>query len=221
MYDKALIQRVCDLTCSRDDVIRNQTTIQYDTVEPFKKYYSIITIKGAIEKFISQEWDDRTLAHWACIYSWVLTGGCSNTTAEHLTPLQRFLDRVIVWDLDGLSFFCVSGDEDHVKLLRDTMQVFENYDHILKTCEEWRIFDATIGPHDEDNGARWVLLINDTKTEYMILYSDRVCEDAFFNRVKAEEFIRLVEDLKSTGYTVLTCSEEYYYDEIAELCDTH
>ena len=219
MYDKELFQRICDLTCSKDDVIRSQTSMEYDTVEPFKKYYSIATIKGAMEKFISQEWDDRTLAHWACIYSWILTGGCRDTE-EHLTPLQRFLCGVIVWDLDGLSFFGDEYCEDSIKLLRDCIQVFENYDHILKTHGEWRVLNATIGPYDESNGARWVLLINNRRSEYMILYadfSDNPCEHTFFKRVKAKEFIRHVEDLKSKDYTLLTCSEEYYYDELAYL----
>jgi hypothetical protein len=49
MYDKELIQRVCNLTCLKEEVVRNQTTIKYDTEHPFKKYYSLSTIKGAIE----------------------------------------------------------------------------------------------------------------------------------------------------------------------------
>ena len=37
MYDKELIQKICDLTCSKTDVVRNQTTIKYDSNHPFKK----------------------------------------------------------------------------------------------------------------------------------------------------------------------------------------
>ena len=35
MYDKELIQRVCNLTCLKEEVVRNQTTIKYDTEHPF------------------------------------------------------------------------------------------------------------------------------------------------------------------------------------------
>lgn len=68
MYDVELIKRVCDLTCSRNDVIRNQTTIKYDNDEPFKKYYDVNIIINALKKYISHEWDDKMLSHWACVY---------------------------------------------------------------------------------------------------------------------------------------------------------
>lgn len=42
MYDKDLIQRICDLTCTSNDVIINQTTIKYDTEHPFRKYYKSV-----------------------------------------------------------------------------------------------------------------------------------------------------------------------------------
>ena len=31
MFDKDLIERVCNLTCSKEDVCRDQTTIKYDS----------------------------------------------------------------------------------------------------------------------------------------------------------------------------------------------
>ena len=63
MYDKEMIRKVCDLTCPKEEVVRNQTTIKYDTEHPFKTYYNVSTITGAITKYISKEWDDQTLAH--------------------------------------------------------------------------------------------------------------------------------------------------------------
>ena len=75
MYDKELIQKVCELTCSKEDVVRDQTTIKYNTENPFKTYYNVSTLTGAFKKYIANEWDDQTLAHWACIYCWVLCGG--------------------------------------------------------------------------------------------------------------------------------------------------
>ena len=60
MYDRELIQKVCALKCSKEEVVRNQTTIKYDTAHPFKTYYNVSTITGAINKYISNEWDDQT-----------------------------------------------------------------------------------------------------------------------------------------------------------------
>ena len=39
-------------------------------------------------------------------------------------------------------------------------------------------------------------------------------EDEHFHFVSQDEYVALVEQLKKDGYTVLSCSEEYYYMEI-------
>ena len=111
MYDKEMIRKVCDLTCSKEEVVRNQTTIKYDTEHPFKTYYNVSTITGAITKYISKEWDDQTLAHWACIYCWILSGGFDDNVKEDLDTFEGFFRDVVTWDLDGLSFFSAEDDE--------------------------------------------------------------------------------------------------------------
>lgn len=220
MYDKDLIQRVCALTCSKDEVVRNQTTIKYDVLHPFRKYYSIGTIKGAMEKFISKEWDDITLSHWACIYCWILSGGYGDTVTENLNTLEGFLRDVITWDLDGLSFFDAEYDEDPIKCIRNTIQLFENYDRIWKTLNEWNAVYAMIGPYDEHNGEQWVALINDLKKEYMIMNTDHLengYEDENFKFLQREDFVKQIEQLKSDGYNILSCAEDYYYEELEDL----
>ena len=89
MYDKELIEKVCTLTCSKSDVDRDQTTVKYDTEYPFRKYYSIEIIKGAIEKFLSGEWDAQTLAGWACIYDWILCGGFEDSVIDRKISGER------------------------------------------------------------------------------------------------------------------------------------
>ena len=220
MYDKDLIQRVCELACTKDDVVRNASELKYETEHSFVKYYSFNSIKGAIEKFISNEWDDKTLAQWACIYCWVLLGGCNENITENLNSFERFLRDVITWDLDGLSFFDAEYDEDPIKCIRNTIQLFEDYDHIWQTRDEWKVVYAMIGPYDEHNGEQWVALINDLKKEYMIMNTDHLengFEDERFKFVIEVDFIELIERLKNSGYNILSCAEESYYEEINDL----
>ena len=220
MYDKDLIMRVCDLSCSKEDVVRNQTTVKYDTHHPFRTYYDVAIIRGALEKFLANEWDDQTLAHWACIYCWILSGGFEEEVTESLNSFERFLKDVITWDLDGLSFFDGCFEEDPTTCIGDTIALFENYDRIWQNREQWRAVYALIGPYDEHNGAQWVLLINERQKEYMILYSDFLkngYRDKFFKPTKAKEFISLAEKLKAEGYTLLSCAEDYYYEELEDL----
>ena len=215
MYDKELIQRVCNLTCLKEEVVRDQTTIKYDTEHPFRKYYSLSTIKGAIEKYISNEWDDQTLAHWACIYCWILSGGFDDNLTDDLNSFETFFKDFITWDLDGFSFFSAEYEEPND--MQKSIALFEHYDHIWQTRNEWNVVYAMIGPFAEENEDQYALLVNNTKKEYMIMHSDHLengYEDEHFHFVSQDEYVALVEQLKKDGYTVLSCSEEYYYMEI-------
>ena len=217
MYDKELIQKVCDLTCSKEEVVRNQTTIKYDTVHPFKTYYNVSTITGAINKYISNEWDDQTFAHWTCIYCWILSGGFDDNITEDLNTLEGFLRDVVTWDLDGLSFF--SDECTDLQDMHDCIKLFECYDHIWQTRKQWRAVYAMIGPSAKENGDQYVALINDTTKEYMIIYSDHLengFEDEYFKFIAQAEHVLLIEELKNSGYQILSCSEEYYYMDILD-----
>ena len=217
MYDKELIQKVCNLTCSKNEVVRNQTTIKYDTEHPFKKYYSFSTISGAIEKYISNEWDDKTLSHWACIYCWILSGGFGDNVIDDLNSFETFFKDFITWDLDGLAFF--SAEVEDQDDMRELIVQFEHYDHIWQTRNEWKIIYAMIGPYAKENGDQYVLFVNDTKKEFMIMGSDHLengYEDEHIHFVSQDEHIALIEQLKKDGYTMISCAEEFYYMDINE-----
>lgn len=219
MYDKELIERVCSLTCERSEVVRPQTEIKYDTEHPFKKYYSLAAIKGAIEKYLAGEWDDCMLSHWACVYCWILLGGCDyESITEDLNSVEEFLRDIITWALDGLSFFDATCEEDGWDL-RASADDYEKYDRIWQTRDGWRIVYAAFKPIDDLCNSQYSLLINDTAKEYMIAYADLLengSEDGHFRFVSREEFIAQVEQLKADGYTLIPEAEECYYEDVEE-----
>lgn len=217
MFDKELIQKVCDLTCSKKDIVRNQTTIKYDTNQPFKKYYNGSVIIGAIKKYTSNEWDDQTLKYWACIYCWILCGGFDDNIVEELNSLEDFFKEVITWDLDGLSF--LSSDDDEQDMSND-IKIFEAYDYIWQTRKEWKAVYSMIGSSAKENNDQYVALINDTSRKYMIIHSnhlDNGFEDEYFKFVTQKDYISLIEQLKNNDYQILSCSEDFYYSEISDL----
>ncbi|MBQ3014491.1 MAG: hypothetical protein IJD75_05090, partial [Clostridia bacterium] len=128
MYDKDLTRRICDLSCTKNDIAVNQTTVKYDTEQPFIKYYSLSTLRGAIEKYLFKEWDDTTLAGWACLYCWILSGGFDDNLKEDLNSFESFFKDLLTWDLDGLSFFSEEyWDEEMLSISKKT-ELYENYD---------------------------------------------------------------------------------------------
>ena len=219
MYDKELIERICNLTCSKEDVCRDQTTINYDSEYPFRKYYDVNIIIKAINKYISKEWDDQTLAGWCCIYNWILCGGFSNDVKEDLNPLEQYLFDDLSWGLDGLSFF---DEETYFEESKDEIyeiiESFKNWDHIWQTRDSWKGVYAPIGVFDLTNGDQYVLLVNETLKEYMILFSDGHLsnnykhQNDYLRYTSRNKFVKLEKHLKNNGYTMLGCSERFYYD---------
>ena len=101
--------------------------------------------------------------------------------------------------------------------MQESIALFEHYDHIWQTRNEWEVVYAMIGPFAKENEDQYALLVNNAKKECMIMYSDHLengYEDEHFHFVSQDEYVALVEQLKKDGYTVLSCSEEYYYMEI-------
>ena len=41
-------------------------------------------------------------------------------------------------------------------------------------------------------------------------------EDEHFKFVPREEYIALIEQMKTAGYTLIPCSEEFYYEDVGE-----
>ena len=220
MYDKELIERICNLTCSKEDLWENQTTsINYDSEYPFRKYYDVNIIIKAINKYISKEWDDQTLAGWCCIYNWILCGGFSNDVKEDLNPLEQYLFNDLSWELDGLSFF---DEETYFEESKDEIyeiiESFKNWDHIWQTRDSWKGVYAPIGVFDLTNGDQYVLLVNETLKEYMILFSEGHLsnnykhQNDYLRYTSRNKFVKLEKYLKNNGYTMLGCSERFYYD---------
>ena len=218
MYDKDLTNKVCNLTCTKEDVFRDQSIIKYDYENPFKKYFDIDIIVGAINKYLSKEWDAQTFASWACIYNWILCGGFHDDLKENLNSFEAFMKEVISWDLDGLSFF----DEDYLdddESLEDWVQIYKDWNHILQTQEDWKAVYAMVGDCAEFNEDQYVVIINDNLKEYMIIHSDHLengFEDDRFKYITEEAFIELIEQLKEEEYKILSCSEKWYYMDISE-----
>ena len=112
MYDKELIESVCDLSCNYKELLvkhGNQTKIEYDCDNPFEKYYSLNTILGTIEKYRKRKITDKELSHWACIYDWIINGGFSDKVKFAPTKKTYVIYEISDW-LDSLSFFnCYRG----------------------------------------------------------------------------------------------------------------
>ena len=213
MLNKELIEKACNLTCSKDDMVIDQSEMQFDIDHPFRKYYDVNIIVKAIQKYECGEWDDVTLAYWANFYNWVICGGFDDNVVEELDEFEILIKHIICWDLDDLSFFEDDGDD----MYPDLAEGFIDLDSILKTTEEWKYYYAYVGKFDRYNRNPYILLVNDKEKKYMLVHGvegiySRLNEQE--HRMKRRDFIKYVEKLNEENYEVLSYAEGSFYEDI-------
>ena len=217
MYDKELIDKICNLTCKPEEIDIDQTSIKYDSVDSFNKYYNVNTIINAIDKYINKEWNDKTLANWCCLYDWIIEGGCKISANKNLNELEYFIKELISWDLDGLSFFDEEYLEDDFMFDKD---YFINLDYILKNNNDWKGIYAPIGECDEMNNNQYALLFNDKLKEYIIIFSNGFLynnykhQNDYLRFTTKNRFVNKLNDLKDKNYKLIECDEKEFYDDL-------
>ena len=78
MYKKELLKKICDISCSSnelDEFVSQINKNEYDSDNPFEKYYDVDRLIVAIDKYNSKEIDAKFLAHWMNAYNWIVMGG--------------------------------------------------------------------------------------------------------------------------------------------------
>ncbi len=218
MYNKKLIEKVCNLNCSEKDVNIKQTSIRYDTRYPFKKYLNFDTIVSAIQKYIDKEWNDRTLASWFCIYNWILCGGFSRFLKEDLNKLEDLLKEIITCNFDGMAFFEDSIIEDEgIEYLDRQIELYKNLEYLWNIRKELECYFSCVGKYAKINEEQFVVFINRRTKEYMIVHTDYLdngYSDEMIKYIEDSDFIKLINDLNEEGYKVISYNEEWYYDDV-------
>ena len=213
MYNKEFTERITRLECRKDDIATSTEDIKYDKESPFLKYYSFDAVSGAIDKLLEGKWDVEFIGRWAYQYCWILLGGCAPDTHEELDFIGEILKNIITYAIDGLSFF----DSSHKEYARDANEMkdlFGKLDCIWKTREEWRAVCTSAVDEDGASYCQYILFINDTSREEMMVYYDGYEEEfskGNFKNLCDSEFSKLFETLKNDGYKVIEFSEKFYY----------
>lgn len=63
------------------------------------------------------------------------------------------------------------------------------------------------------------MFVNDEDKQYVICsieFLDEEYDKKYIKQVSREEQINIVKDLQKTGYTLLSCDEKYYFEDIDE-----
>lgn len=133
--------------------------------------------------------------------------------------MEDFFKDVLTWDLDGLAFFSDDFSENPIQDISEKIDLYKDFNHLWQTINDWKGFCAPIGEYDEVNDQLYVVLINETLKEYMIIFTDRFdveSDDKYFKNVSKEEFINVVDELKNKNYKILPNAEDWFYSDLSD-----
>lgn len=76
MQIQELINKVCTLSCTKEDLVLDYSSIKNlerkDSKCSFIKYYNLNTILEAFNKYINKEWNIENLVNWCSIYTGII-----------------------------------------------------------------------------------------------------------------------------------------------------
>ena len=203
MYNKDLFERICNVSCSWDELKEFVTVInekEFDLDNPFEKYYNVDRLISAIEKYQAKEIDAIFLACWMNAYNWIITGGFKIEDKDKSIGLKKFLVWQIVDWIDSLSFFNVDVDQYD---LEEYKNIYKVLDSVLQDSDQC---SAVFAQHGCDDDEVVVLISNDSARYFIKVYGylDYSDDEIDFTKIEDTDLTNRVNRLLSLGYRELT-----------------
>lgn len=205
MYNKELLEKICNVTCSFEELELFQIKIdkkEFDLEKPFEKYYDLDKILFAISRYENKEVNDKYLAYWMCMYNWLIMGYFEPVTKDNPVTFKKWLEWEISDWLDSLSFF---DDSDDWYNLEDYKNTFKILDKIYNNLQDWNGCFAHTDEWGDNDDDIVVLAYNEKINEFVKMYGelDYLHLDVKFERVELDELEKQIEKLRKNGYQEL------------------
>ena len=189
MLNQDLAKRICDVTCSLEELKSiSLSDGLFGLDEPFNEYYDLNSILKCFDLYEKGCVAEEFVAHWANGYGFVI--GISFTSKIYKERESSVsLKDLVFWSvldwLDTLAFFDGEApyDSNYYK------NAFSALDYVYKSLDKWTVY-YSFKPDSCHIDACSVLLVNDSERSYMIFHVD-----AFAFRNRAIENARSLENL--------------------------
>lgn len=211
MYNKDLFEKICNLTCSFDELKDFVTAIdkkEFDLDNPFAKYYNVDRLIAAIEKYESKEIDEKYLAYWMNAYNWIIMGGFKFGQDDDTVSAKEYLIWQIVDWIDGLSFFDTGFDYD----LEKYKTAFKVLDLVLQDIDKCKVVFAEYGWNEDDV----VALVTNYAAKYFVKVYGRLDYNdntILFEKIDLDDLTARAENLCKIGYQELKYTDWEYEDD--------
>lgn len=219
MQIQELINKVCTLSCTKEDLVLDYSTIKNlerkDSKCSFIKYYNLNTILEAFNKCINKEWNIETLVNWCSIYTGIIEGEFLVTSKINFKGVERLIYDLITTELD--IFPGMYADETgYLDEKPEILNKLKFYDNLWQQRKDLKAFTIE---RDLDPNAISVLtlLINEKTKEYMTVSSiEDVIFDESIHRININELKQLILKLEKDKYKLVNYNENMYYKYIGK-----
>lgn len=200
MFDKELFEKICNVTCSQDELVGfNLSESEFDLNNPFEKYYDVKKILLAIEKYQCKKVNAIFLASWMNAYNWILMAGFKTKKKANYFTLKDFLVYEISDWLDALSFFDCSEAYD----LEWFKAAFIAFDLILRDIQQCSaVFSREEFFFDGETSQRVTTLISNDSSKYFAWFESDILHDdiLLFDEVDFDTIDKTAKKLRNFGY---------------------
>lgn len=215
MQIQELINKVCTLSCTKEDLVLDYSSIKNiklkDSECSFIKYYNLNTIFEAFNKCINKEWNIETLVSWCAIYTGIIEGEFLVTSKIEFKGVERLIYDLITTELD--IFPGMYADEiGYLDEKPEILNKLKFYDNLWQQRKDLKAFTIE---RDLDPNAISVLtlLINEKTKEYMTVSSiEDIIFDESIHRVNINELKQLILKLEKDKYKQVHKVEVYIED---------
>lgn len=212
MQIQELINKVCTLSCTKEDLVLDYLSIKNlelkDSECSFIKYYNLNTILDAFNKYINKEWNIETLVNWCSIYTGIIEGDFLVNSKINFKGVERLIYDLITTELD--IFPGMYADEtDYLDETLDILNKLKFYDNLWQQRKDLKAFTI-----ERDLDPKLIsvfsILINEKTKEYMTVSSiEDVIFDESIYRININELKQLIHKLERIKYKQVHKEEVY------------
>ena len=166
MYNEQLIQDICNLDCSCDEISKFCASVRKKKVRQnnsFDKYYNLNTVLTALIKFEQGEASDLEMLYWAEAYYYLIADGVKVEHGQR-TTLRQYIKQSIVDSVYDLVDYFDNYDKQYSVNINKYKLRFCLLDYVLGDVDNCKAMFSRKNARDRFPIA---LIVNDDK-EYFI-----------------------------------------------------
>lgn len=197
MNKSDLIEKVCSINITLEELKEFFNSNIEFTGDFFDKYYSLDLITNVINKFSNNEITNEYFKHWIKAYLEIVN--CIDI--ENIND-EKIIEMFVKYEIIGILLTISNIDEISEFKLKEFIKGLNNLDSILESINNWNGYFTPTKEQDfgED---QYILLVNEKEKKYVVFFSyvlDNKSTYKKINRIDNDSFDNKINELEKNEY---------------------